>query len=885
MVGAAMYRHLTAEQRREREVTLIEACQAWIKQGSLHEQEQSAVITELATLLLKHHRLIEATEHLIYHGWISFNQGHGPRLARLAEKVMRQSDLQKTLETECAGLLLQKLLLPFLGKTIDDQWHEHYDRIRDAFLAEEIGLPPGTEYDLTHRLMLHAMNELRFEEAQAILDTYRAYLESRQVPHLDQHRSLLCERALLIGTWCEYAEEQGDIQQAKSLREQVIALYRRYSSLLLAENAQSSLSSSLHKRTLAYCFNYLGFELSRNGQHEEALEFIERSITLKEQGYANVSGLAAAYGDKSQALKGLGRFQEALSFDEKALAEIQRCADTGDALSRDDVWIYKVNRGCLYLRLGKVEEAESLLQEALPHIHPKRRMYRMFAKQALDEIEEWRHQAISPEHQLDWRWVGRFRELVAYDGHGWLAHAGPFTKEEQQQWDQMFEPHANEDTWEHLAALMVQSRERELTSAIAEQREPRLRYPAIEIKEVRRRIAGLLQLDAEISQQEPNAIVRRLYQGAIEEDVDFLRLIEATYEGDIDKYWACNLRLEHKPTEEEMEYTLVPIKRMVFRGLTRPETREIGQQLSEFMHTHLHLSLNLPPDAEEREEEPQETAASPIQPQQTISHQAVKKFFEAALQEGGCDGWRVEIDHKAIHPRVEGGLHTFFLPNGNFRLNEVRYWFIHELAGHIALNVAGERSRLGLLGISTKNRSATEEGLLSYYERQIAALRGQTPREPRVWMGTLATGLASGVITPPQTFQSLLTFLVLYALLHQLLQRPNSDVQKAQEQAQKYALHICLRTFRGVPDLERVGICYLKDSVYLRGSRMIERAVAEDKTVLDRLAVGKVALELLPDLQELGIVSSPQPLRRLAYDSELDAHILSFAQAEEQSAQ
>jgi hypothetical protein len=66
---------------------------------------------------------------------------------------------------------------------------------------------------------------------------------------------------------------------------------------------------------------------------------------------------------------------------------------------------------------------------------------------------------------------------------------------------------------------------------------------------------------------------------------------------------------------------------------------------------------------------------------------------------------------------------------------------------------------------------------------------------------------------------------------------------------------------------------------------MIERAVAEDKTVLDRLAVGKVALDLLPDLQELGIVSALQPLRKLAYDPDLDAHILSFAQAGEQPGQ
>jgi|SRR6266487_2538020 len=87
-----------------------------------------------------------------------------------------------------------------------------------------------------------------------------------------------------------------------------------------------------------------------------------------------------------------------------------------------------------------------------------------------------------------------------------------------------------------------------------------------------------------------------------------------------------------------------------------------------------------------------------------------------------------------------------------------------------------------------------------------------------------------------------------------------------------------ITTYRGVPDLQRAGICFTKDVVYLRGHLQIERAVAEDPTVLDRLAVGKVALELLPDLQELGVVAPPHAstLRKRAYDPELDNYILAF---------
>ena len=88
-------------------------------------------------------------------------------------------------------------------------------------------------------------------------------------------------------------------------------------------------------------------------------------------------------------------------------------------------------------------------------------------------------------------------------------------------------------------------------------------------------------------------------------------------------------------------------------------------------------------------------------------------------------------------------------------------------------------------------------------------------------------------------------------------------------------------SFEAFPSLSQAGICYPQDAIYLHGLFMIEQAVAFDKTVLDRLAVGKVALELLPDLQELGITTTSLPsLYTRASDPDLDAYILSFEESE-----
>ncbi len=41
----------------------------------------------------------------------------------------------------------------------------------------------------------------------------------------------------------------------------------------------------------------------------------------------------------------------------------------------------------------------------------------MFAKEALDEIEQWRQQTNTPQYQLDWRWVERYRTLTSFDSY------------------------------------------------------------------------------------------------------------------------------------------------------------------------------------------------------------------------------------------------------------------------------------------------------------------------------------------------------------------------------------------------------------------------------------------------------------------------------------
>jgi hypothetical protein len=502
----------------------------------------------------------------------------------------------------------------------------------------------------------------------------------------------------------------------------------------------------------------------------------------------------------------------------------------------------------------------------------------VISKEAREAMQQWLAQTTPLEQQLDRRWIGRYRELTAQDSFWWLSWAGPFTEEEQEQWDRLFHPPLDEATKEQLGPLLKQSREREVEAALAEQREPHLHYPAIEIDDVRRRIADLIQLDTEIEQEEPNAIVRQLYHGMVENDVNYLRIIEATYERDTEHYWMFNCRMYAQPTPDEMTYAFSWVRRLLQQGFEHSETAEISQQLLHFMQEQLHLSLDL---SIGKDDPPVAIELNPVEEPRLISLEAARLFYETVLHESSYEGWQVTIDTAGGVTRVEWSLRQLILAEGSFTVEKIRHLLAHELAGHVARSFAGEHSSIGLLGIGTQGYEAIEEGLAIYHERRVDALHGQRFDDSGAITGMLATGLASGVVTPPLTFSSLYTFLTMFILLYRRLLRPWQDEERDRKYTRTLAIGRCLRTLRGVPDMNRAGICYLQDVTYLRGLLQVERLTVKDPPALKQLAVGMVAYELLPTLEPLKLLPPPQPLRELAYHPDLDNFILSFETTEE----
>lgn len=485
----------------------------------------------------------------------------------------------------------------------------------------------------------------------------------------------------------------------------------------------------------------------------------------------------------------------------------------------------------------------------------------------------------SPLQQLDGRWIERFRQLTAYDAYWLWAHAGSFTNEERSHWDQIISQELDTEKREQLDRLIVRSRNREINTAIAEQREPHFSFPILahNIGEIHQRIHALRQLDAEIRQEESNHIVRHLYHDTIIEEIDYLHLLETAYTGDSDRFWELTRLLNSAPTPTEMEYPLAAVKNTLLEGLRYSETVDLSRSLIQVIRERLQLP-DLFSDNDIAHELQQAVPLPPVKEKQVASFQAVKRFFEAILQTAGYTGWHVEIDPKASGANVSPAERRIRISEASLPLERIRHLLAHEIAGHVARSIAGEQSPLGILAMGTAGYMSTEEGLALYNERRTSLLHGEEFDDAGTWMGMLSVGLACGVVTPPQSFLSLFHFIEPLILQRRLLKRLDKDLETAQKQARKRAISRCLRTFRGVPDLTRAGIVYTKDVVYLRGLRLIKQAAARDETILDRLAIGKIALDRLGELDELKMVAPPQPLRARAFDPDLNAYILSFEQ-------
>lgn len=890
----AVIHKLLAEKRLAgSEQQLIHIYSIWLEQGTFtSEQEQAMLISELAIAHLKQQQLLAAAELLIEYGWLCYAFGHAPRLARIADEVMRTFNWHRAVEDEIGGWLLQyDLLARFLDKNLGNaERKQAYLHLYDVMIAGDVVFEPRTIVHLIHHKLRYLTTAKQYAEAWSLIDEACRRYENLQATKPITYAELLDRRAYVLGRWGDhqdglYKREEDEVS-AKRLREEAfcywqeaIVVHQQCIELLRQYERFSSPIEQTHIRfKRARLLNDLSFYERCVGRLEEARQAMEECLRLKEAGYVWTNSLAVSYGDYGQLLSQLGYYQEALIYSNRALEIVEKMIEEGNESSFKEKGMQLVDKAKLLLLLGQLDEAKALFLEGIHLVEgTSRGVYKDHAEEGLQHIEIWRRE--SPSHQLDWCWYPRYHGLVLYDDIAWLTQAGPFNEEEQAEWNSLAYHSKDADAAKGLSAIIVQSRRREITASLAEKREPHFHYPLIPPEEVASKIADLAQLRTEIEQQEPNVVVRRLYSDTIDERLNELRLVDATYRGNDEDFWTYSQRLAEKATLPEMQMALSQLLHRIEQGRKCAGTQELSesilQKLKQWHLMPLIYSFDEDTGCKQKATINADQVASANDSLATFSSRTIQNFFEDIFRAYQFN-WSIVLDPTATSERVDLNNCRLILTDKPMSSAKIRALLAHEIETHAFRSASGAKSSLALLSSGLQGYLATEEGLAMFYAQEAIRRSTGVEEKPKIWIGTLACGLVSGIACSPLSFRELLLFTESVSLLIDLLDGKEFTA-RLQEKARRYAENRCLRTFRGVTHLEHPGICSNKDTLYLRGFLKVCQELEGNPEVFERLMVGSVGLHHITDLAELGIRRPNVVHKHLATDPNLDSYIMQFA--------
>src|SRR5438105_143659 len=341
---AGVQKLLVEERLGEVEQRLAQMYSVWLDQGTFQsEQEQAALVTELAILYLKEHRLLEAAELLIEYGWLSFAFGHASRLARVTDEIMRSFPWHLSAENEAGGQLLHHYLL---ARSLDrdlvaPERKKAYLSLYEAMRNGSVAFKPRTLVHLVHHKLRYLTLGKQYAEAWSLIDQVCKQYEDLQDTKPITYAELLDRRAYVLGRWGDFQDAQAKKeqdeaeatklheeafrlrQQAATVHEQCIALLRQH------ERFASPVEQSHIRFKRARLLNDLAYYQRSTGHLEEAKQAMKECLKLKEAGFVVPGSLAVSYDDYGQLLGQLGNYQEALAYSDRALQVLQKLVDEG----------------------------------------------------------------------------------------------------------------------------------------------------------------------------------------------------------------------------------------------------------------------------------------------------------------------------------------------------------------------------------------------------------------------------------------------------------------------------------------------------------------------------------------------------------------------------
>lgn len=830
------------------------------------DSEKAALIAEIAVRYMRQRQLLKATELLVSYGWLITMFGHIFRIQRVYEEVLKEDRGRvEDANQEAGRLILRHRIAVHCGQIVERDWRDQtYKDIYQKITDGEITLGSHTELEVLRNMLLLYNRKGQLVEAKVMFD--QALERFKQSGQITSEVSAFF--AFDVGRLMSYFADSDKSKKKQYTQASVNAVRECITYWRLCLKKALPLQEYYITFWLARALNDLACDLRTLGLYAEAKNAIEESIKLKKKSGTPQHSIAIALSEYAQILAALGEIRKALSLSKDAQQILEEIVAKGDDTHKPELGLILKERADILVQQAHINKALALYQQAVELIgdKPLRQKDKQEALHQIEALQRATHSTLP--YQLDRRWFARFSNLVDYNDIEWLTQAGPFTPDEQTEWDHLTQQGA-EGNKKRKLQIIAQSRAREAVRSREAQDEPTIWYPFLALANVRERIHGLKTLRAEIEGQETNAVVRRLYLAAVDDHLLYLRLCEAYGMQDQAAASTCNLQLYGMPSEREMKIALQQLCSMLLEARDHPLAADAAQEVLAQIK-----AWGLSPEGLIAEDLAVPTFAPIAQPdrallareKQMFATTTIARFFQDVLARYGETDWKVTVSPARDHTSVDPNIRELILPARDLSVQKVRQLLAEEIEIHSYRAIAGRNSKLALLGSGLANHLAADEGLAYHYVQRVNAQVYGRYEEKR-WNATLTTGFVAGVLTPRLSFPELRGFLEKMFVVSQLLDGDTWD--DAQEFAQQAAWRRCCRVFRGH------GCLSLKDRVYLQGHLDISDYLAQGRDI-QRLYVGCVGIEHLEDMAELDILVPNYPHQQLALTTNLAECLASY---------
>ncbi|HSH17880.1 MAG TPA: hypothetical protein VK978_00705 [Candidatus Saccharimonadales bacterium] len=358
--------------------------------------------------------------------------------------------------------------------------------------------------------------------------------------------------------------------------------------------------------------------------------------------------------------------------------------------------------------------------------------------------------------------------------------------------------------------------------------------------------AGLMQLQADITAQEPNEAIREAYVSHIQDYLTNLDLLCAAANRDHDLFMQKNRELYGMPDEAVFAAACAWVRQDAEQSVD-PALDELRQDVLRLVpDLHGNAQLLIPDEAlfhrvrnlhlqpggyVDQLFAPHGLPEAPYIEQEqgdVITHQAIANVgSDYALQDAADGLWAVlSRSRKVVRPL-------------GYRVD--RDYFVgvvaHEVGSHLLEEANGSRQPLRLFGLGLNGFEKGNEGR-AYLREQIvypdAAVFVRQSSWEYILMLHVSVGLAAGLHDKPYTFAELYAFL--YALHRFWRQRRYPMDTNNDAEAREEAWLLAVRIMKGT---NGTGGCYMKDTVYLQGNVTCWHVAKTDPWLLLQADMGK----------------------------------------------